>query len=208
MKILALELSSRRGSIALLHESAECFACEFANDRKHSGAFFEKLKEVTDEFDPADRIVVGTGPGSYAGVRIAIAAATGLAAATGAKLIGIPSICALPTETPAYFVIGDARRQAFYYAQIANGDCADGPILCEETELRARIVDLTSPVYCTEPLPMFDQAKLIAPSALLLAGLAQRRPGGQSEAPLEPIYLRDPHITVPKHRRPALFPNV
>lgn len=207
MKILSLELSSRRGSIALLDRGEECFVCEFANDRKHSGAFFEKLKEVTNDSDAAELIVVGTGPGSYAGVRIAIAAAIGLAAATGARLIGIPSFCAIPTDAASYLAIGDARRQSFYYAHIVGGECAEGPTLCSEGELRARIVGLTSPVYASEPLPMFEQAEFRAPSASLLAGLAGRGSHGESKAPLEPIYLREPHITTPKDRGLALFPK-
>lgn len=68
MKILALELSSGRGSLAWLEKDREPFVCSFANDRKHSGLFFENLQRCSRKFGAPDVIVVGLGPGSYAGV--------------------------------------------------------------------------------------------------------------------------------------------
>ena len=77
MKILALELSSGQGSVAWLENDREPFVRIFANDRKHSGLFFENLQLCSRKFGAPDTIVVGLGPGSYAGVRIAIATAVG-----------------------------------------------------------------------------------------------------------------------------------
>src|SRR5437667_10229867 len=78
MKILALELSSASGSIALRNADTEEFFREWPNDRKNSGPFFEYLAEMQKQFGKPDTIVVGLGPGSYAGTRIAISAAIGL----------------------------------------------------------------------------------------------------------------------------------
>ena len=108
MKILALELSTARGSLAWLDADVE-LAREWANDRKNSGAFFENLDHVTKQFGAPEAIVVGLGPGSYAGTRIAISAAIGLQVSSRARLIGFPSICAM--ESAEYCVIGDARRR-------------------------------------------------------------------------------------------------
>src|SRR5438552_10691230 len=113
MKILALELSSARGSVALLDGDKIEFSREWPNDRKNSGPFFEHLAEMWKQFGKPDRIVVGLGPGSYAGIRIAISAAIGLQAACNAQLVGLPSICAIECEANEYCVIGDARRQSF-----------------------------------------------------------------------------------------------
>src|SRR3712207_3184355 len=118
MKVLALELSSSHGSIALSDAGTLCFAAEFANDRKHSGLFFTHLERCVAECGNAERIVVGLGPGSYAGTRITIAAAIGLAAASDAQLLGLPSISALTTDEPEYAVIGDARRQSFFFVRV------------------------------------------------------------------------------------------
>src|SRR4051794_32692442 len=77
VKILALELSSARGSLAWRDGHSE-LAREWANDRKNSGEFFRELAEVQQRCGAAQRIVVGLGPGSYAGTRISISAAVGL----------------------------------------------------------------------------------------------------------------------------------
>ena len=121
MKTMAFELSSRQGSIALMEDDAVSFDQTFANDRKHSGLFFENLRLCVQQFGAPDAIVVGLGPGSYAGVRIAIATAVGLRTAALATLCGVPSICALEVEAREYFVIGDARRQSFFLARVRDG---------------------------------------------------------------------------------------
>src|SRR5438105_503749 len=106
MKILALELSSGQGSIAWLDNDREPFLRFFANDRRHSGLFFQNLQLCSREFGPPHTIVVGLGPGSYAGVRIAIATALGLRAPSPTRLLGLASICGMDTPASEYRVIG------------------------------------------------------------------------------------------------------
>src|SRR6266852_643540 len=138
MKILALELSSGRGSIAWRDDESDPFAVTFSNDRKHSGLFFENLQRCSRQFGAPDLIVVGLGPGSYAGVRIAIAAAVGLRMASAAKLIGLPSICAIDTGASEYCAIGDARRHSFFFARVNEGKLLEGPSLHSAAELEAK----------------------------------------------------------------------
>jgi tRNA threonylcarbamoyladenosine biosynthesis protein TsaB len=204
MKILALELSSVQGSIAWLDGERDPFAVSFSNDRKHSGLFFENLQLTSQQFGAPDLIVVGLGPGSYAGVRIAIAAAVGLRMASGAKLMGVPSICAIDAEAREYCAIGDARRHSFYFARVSAGKLIDGPSLHSAGELEAKIRDTPLPVYASESLAQFPQAIVAFPSARRLGELARDQADEISDSqPLEPIYLREPHITTPKASRPS-----
>jgi tRNA threonylcarbamoyl adenosine modification protein YeaZ len=197
MKILALEMSTAQGSIAWREDGTALFDCRFAADRKHSGAFFENVQLCLERFGRPEQIIVGLGPGSYAGVRIAIATAVGLRSATKGKVTGIPSICALDVEASDYCVIGDARRQSFFFARVEDGQLAEGPILESPGELEARIQKLTLPIYASEWLPRFPVAKLAYPSAGRLAEVV-RLHAGEIDGALEPIYLREPHITVAK----------
>lgn len=201
MKTLALEMSTGQGSIALRSDGAPLFDCTFAADRKHSGAFFENVQLCLQRHGPPQEIVVGIGPGSYAGVRIAIAAALGIRSAIGARLVGIPSISALDVEASDYCVVGDARRQSFFFAKVANGQLVEGPILESETELGARLNRMIVSIYSSEQLAQFSQVKLAYPSAGRLAEIAanRRREIADVES-LEPIYLRAPHITTPKSK--------
>ena len=202
MKILALELSSGQGSIALVEIGEALCHCSFPNDRKDSGAFFENVQLCLRQFGSPGEIVAGLGPGSYAGVRIAVATAIGLRASASAKLLGIPSICALDVEDRDYCVIGDARRQSFYLARVSSGRLIDGPTLMAAEELDMSLTTATMPVYSSERLPRFPLVKLAYPSARRLAELARLQSAEIDHTrPLEPIYLREPHITTPKEPR-------
>lgn len=197
MKTLALEMSTAQGSIAWREDGKALFDGRFAADRKHSGAFFENVQRCLERFGRPEKIIVGLGPGSYAGVRIAIATALGLRTATKAKLAGIPSICALDVETRDYCVIGDARRQTFFFAKVESGKLIEGPILKTAAELEATIKELRLPVYAPEALPQFAVATLAYPSASRLVEIAGIH-ADNIDGALEPIYLREPHITVAK----------
>ena len=61
------------------------------------------------DLEGVGRIVVGTGPGSFAGIRSALAFAQGYALATKCEVLGLPSACALAGEGKIA-VVGDARQ--------------------------------------------------------------------------------------------------
>jgi tRNA threonylcarbamoyladenosine biosynthesis protein TsaB len=200
VKILALELSTARGSLALLDEDVTKVTREWSNDRKNSSAFFENLDAVTEKFGLPDTIIVGLGPGSYAGTRIVISAAIGLQVSSGATLIGFPSISAMESDAQEYCVIGDARRRSFFFARIRANDLVEGPTLFSESELKSKLdaIEIEMPVFTSDSLLQFERAVVRFPSALVLARLAREPQRSFSLPPLEPIYLREPHITMPK----------
>jgi tRNA A37 threonylcarbamoyladenosine modification protein TsaB len=138
-------------------------------------------------------------------VRIAIATAVGLRVSSATKLVGIPSICAIDPAEREYCVVGDARRQSFFFARVTDGSLTEGPSLHSAAEVEQKIVAAGTPVYTSAPLPQFPNVQLAYPSARRLAELARDQieeiPDSRS---LEPIYLREPHITVP---RPHLSPR-
>src|SRR3954464_15015774 len=197
MSILALELSTRRGSLAWRgDESLAGHYLSWPNDRQDSGPFFNYLKAVIAEFGNPDRIVIGLGPGSYAGVRIAIATAIGLAAAAGAsaELLGYPSICATEGAPEVYSVVGDARRQSFFFATVRNRAVVGDYRLLTEHELREELRQLPAevPVFSSDALLQFQpRVEQRHPSAEVLAELAAEERVEFSRPPLEPIYLRE-----------------
>jgi hypothetical protein len=99
-----------------------------------------------------------------------------------------------------YCAIGDARRKSFSFARILKNEVIEGPALFSELELKARLESLhpATPVFSSELLLQFHRAVIGFPSALILARLAKESGRSSCLPPLEPIYLREPHITMPK----------
>jgi tRNA threonylcarbamoyladenosine biosynthesis protein TsaB len=199
MKTLALELSSRRGSLAWVDGEIQ-FAIDWPNDRRNSAKFFENLLAVKRTFGAPATIIVGLGPGSYAGTRIAISAAIGMKFSCDAHLIGWPSICAMESDAHEYCVIGDARRNSFFFSRILRNEVMEGPTLFSGPHLKAKLesLDPAVPVFTAEVLPESGRAVIRFPSALVLARLAEEPRHSFLSPPLEPIYLREPHVTLPK----------
>jgi tRNA A37 threonylcarbamoyladenosine modification protein TsaB len=115
-------------------------------------------------------------------------------------LIGYPSIGAIECDSQEFCAIGDARRKSFFFARILNNEVIEGPTLFSELELKAKLesVEPATPVFSSELLSQFQRSLISFPSALILARLAKESRRSFYLPPLEPIYLREPHITMPK----------
>jgi len=203
MITLAIDTSTTRGGVALLAGGILRLEENFVADRSHSASLFSVLERARALIpgQHLDQVAVGLGPGSYAGVRIAIAAAIGLEFGLGAQLVGIPSAAALETDEPHFLAIGDARRETFYFTRVENGVCREGPLLATESELRARLAGFPElPVFTSVAIPEFPDARIALPCAAKIARIAAEGIGTVMTGDLEPIYLREAHITQPKAR--------
>ena len=60
MKVLALELSTARGSLAWLDDGGDPIERDWPNDRKNSGPFFENLTAIRERFGLPEIIIVAT----------------------------------------------------------------------------------------------------------------------------------------------------
>src|SRR5205807_9218499 len=184
MNILALGHSTAHGSLTWLGDDDFELVREWPIDRKNSGALFENLYAVTKKLGAPETIVVGLGPGSYTGTRIAISAAIGLEATTGAGLAGISSLFALSDEND-FCVVGDAKRASFFLARSCGGLLKSDPELRSEDEMNKRISSVrTIPIYTSDELPQFTSVKRRFPSAKLLCLRAQTAPQNLARAPL------------------------
>ena len=97
----------------------------------------------TEELDLSDvgRIVVGTGPGSFAGVRAAIAFAQGYALGKpSCEVFGLPSPCALAGDGRVA-VVGDARRGLFWIALFDDFEQKGDVFLAGAESLAASVPD-------------------------------------------------------------------
>jgi tRNA threonylcarbamoyladenosine biosynthesis protein TsaB len=124
MTIVALETSSRPPSIAV-RCAERTLALTLEEGRRHAsdllGALESLLAELGVSASSLQVVIVGTGPGSYTGLRVGIATALGLSRGSGAKLQALPSFEALALahleEGERGTVLLDARSRQFYGAQ-------------------------------------------------------------------------------------------
>jgi tRNA threonylcarbamoyl adenosine modification protein YeaZ len=90
--ILAFDTSSSACTAALFDGSGTCIAQrDELIGRGHAERLVPMIAELLDGRS-ADRILVGVGPGSFTGIRVAIAAAHGLAIGWAADLAGMSSL--------------------------------------------------------------------------------------------------------------------
>ena len=93
--LLAFDTSSAACTAALFDGSGECVArADEVIGRGHAERLVPMIAELMDGRS-AMKILVGVGPGSFTGIRVAIAAAHGLAIGWGAKLEGMSSLALL-----------------------------------------------------------------------------------------------------------------
>ncbi|MDC1406110.1 tRNA (adenosine(37)-N6)-threonylcarbamoyltransferase complex dimerization subunit type 1 TsaB [Akkermansiaceae bacterium] len=224
--ILAIETSVPEASIALWSDGAWLFEAEFISDRNHNSMVFEPLAEALALLEGRElsTVLVGTGPGSYSGTRIGIAAAQGLAIAKSCPAAGIGSIAATP---PARSVgvsaahttataIGDARRGLYYISPITASGEAEEPELMDAAVLEQRLASIPDDLLFTldDPtkLGLNDQLQeritRTQPQARLLVdvwlGLDELRRQQLHSKPLAPTYLRAPFTSKAKQGHPLL----
>ena len=109
--ILAFDTSSSACTAALFDGSGACLArADEVIGRGHAERLVPMIGELMDG-RAATRVMVGVGPGSFTGIRVAIAAAHGLAIGWAAELTGMSSLALLaaaapPTDEIAAAVLG------------------------------------------------------------------------------------------------------
>lgn len=160
----------------------------------------ELLPRVLDLLASTDRrlsdvsaIAVGTGPGSFTGLRVAMALAKGLALGLDRPIVGVPSLVAWLERWPdADAAVARAGAREAYL--LARG--ADGPAIVDRDELVRHLAGHRV-VAATELADAFGLADARPPDGgSALARLAAHRlasdPAGDDLSRLEPIYLRAP----------------
>jgi len=206
---LALETSTRTPSLAIARGDRR-FVHTLDSSRAHAADLLPALERLLRESGASPRelalVVVGTGPGSYTGLRVGAATALGLARASGARLCGVPSFEAaayehlLPGEEG--LVLQDARAGELYEARYLRTE--------RHVEVLCAPKVTTAGELATEPLGalvvLADEAALAAaaltgaarphwvrsatPSAPALLELGLARAARGALGSVEPLYLR------------------
>lgn len=187
---LALETSSSHGSLALGNESVVVQAIEFKSGQRPSQALFPALVRIGLPRLKLRRIIVGLGPGSFSGIRVALAAAQGIALAQGVPVIGICSAYSVSMQLPQVTKLGvfaDAKRHEIFCTSFTRGQLDRSTYLISIDHLEEHVSRFTRAISA-EPLKGVPEQ--LYPRAQDLLSIPQDCSGWITEGPLEPIYLR------------------
>jgi len=226
MLTFVLEQSTTQGSAAILRhatcvaESAWQSAGQLGS--RIYGAVSGLLAEARLQPGDIDQYIVGLGPGSYTGLRIALGFINGLAAPAGRPVFGIPSAVAVAANVVArnadattVQVVGDARRERLWVGtfRVANGGgmrqqgafslvdirAAAASLLPEAMLATAEWPRLSSILPDCVPTPerLIREATPPTAAVLGLVGLEWVTAGLASPG-LEPIYLHPAVFTAAK----------
>lgn len=207
-EIIAIETTNPRASVAVVREGMLVFEQHFTSERSHNSQLFAPLGEALKLCSSNLRaLVVGTGPGSYTGARIGIAAAQGIALSRRVPVIGLPSVLAPDLEElPHEFIVcGDARRGKYFMARICKG-LLQGEITLHDgdefTKFHAQ--EAAIPWFSLDAKSPLDLVgiTLTSPSAsrlaLLVSTMTDETIWTLEQQPLEPHYLAAPFVTKAK----------
>jgi tRNA threonylcarbamoyladenosine biosynthesis protein TsaB len=130
VKLLALDTSSLACSVALQIDDAVTWRHE-EQAREHTRLLVPMIEDLLAEAGVAvaalDAVVLGNGPGSFIGMRIATSVAQGLAYGAGVRIVPVSSMLAVAAEvmdtaaTEAVAVCQDAHMDEVYLGLYAVG---------------------------------------------------------------------------------------
>lgn len=208
MNLLAIDTALEACSVGVAIDGRPPVLRSETIGRGHAERLFAMMADAMAEagmaFDRLDRIAVTTGPGSFTGIRVGIAAARGIALVVGCPVVGIGTLALFAAAArdragprPVLAVL-DARRDEIY----AQAFDADGAPLFEP--FAGSAVDVAAHATAdmmlagsgaglvaaamAEPARIVPVAAVPDISALLRLGRAAPPPAG----PPRPLYLRAP----------------
>ncbi len=223
---LAIDTSSDNASLAIVVENRVVAELTWLSQHNHSVELMPNLNQLIEQtktnLGSTTGIVVAIGPGSFNGLRVGVSTAKGLAFSMGIPLVGINTLEAAAYQyaesglpiCPIFNAGSNEIATAIYHKKdnqwlrIVNQHITTVDVLGSKLDNKT--------IICGEPsIPIQDQLKemlgerAIIPSlssrlrrAAFLAELGiKRMETGDYDAPdiLQPIYLRQPPITQPKH---------
>jgi tRNA threonylcarbamoyladenosine biosynthesis protein TsaB len=206
MKILAVEFSSPQRSVAVVEANPPNDPATLSEIIEGPGRITnalplveQALLEAGVEREHINCLAVGIGPGSYTGIRSAIALAQGWQLALEIKLLAIGSVEVIAEQARLMGLRGrtsiviDAQRNEFYVATYEVGEARVqnlaplGLATLAEVQARSHGESIVGP----EVKRWFPSGQIVFPRAGILGRVAATRSDFLCGEKIEPIYLRE-----------------
>ncbi len=224
---LAIDTSTDTASLALVQDGEVLAELTWRCGQNHSTQLLPNLSHLLNQTElslqSASCIIVAKGPGSYNGLRVGISTAKGLAFSLGIPIIGVSTleveayqhaetglpICPIFNAGRGEIATAMYQRKRNKWCQLTAQHITTVETLCSQIT--------TKTIFCGEFVPFMaaqlrkqlkQRAIILPPAAELrrasfLAELGSKRlKAGDYDNPatLQPLYLRGPSITQPRHR--------
>ncbi len=222
MRIVGIESSSRRGSLALLEDERVIASVEHEQPNSHAERLLPMLEQLLAEAgwpkSSLDRLGVGVGPGSFTGLRAGIALAEGLSVGLDRPLWGVGSLLAMARGALAEHpgpccALLDARRNELFaavYDQELVQLCAPVALPIEDLSNFLAVSGVTTVVG--------EVARTLAHGRTLATGSTLELPHArwiavltseldEASSPPEPQYVRGIGATLPALPRSPINPQ-
>jgi len=224
---LAIDTSTDTASLALVHGSQLLAELTWHCGQNHTVELLPQLTHLLNQtkinLHSINCIIVARGPGSFNGLRVGISTAKGLAFSLGIPIVGISTlevdayqhaetglpICPILNAGRGEIATAIYQRKHNEWRQLTAEHIATVEALCSQITTKTIFCGEFIPIIATQLREQLKQRAIIPPSAArvrrasFLAELGLRRlEAGNYDDPvtLQPLYLRRPPITEPKHR--------
>jgi len=224
---LAIDTSTDTASIALVQDGEVLAELTWHCGQNHTVELLPRLTYLLNQtgvnLQSTSCVIVAKGPGSFNGLRVGISTAKGLAFSLGIPIVGISTL-----EVAAYqhaetglpicpvFNAGRGEIATAMYQKKHNKWCqliaehiTTVDALCSQITTKTIFCGEFTPLIATQLRKQLKQRAIIPPSAARLRrasflaelGLQRLKAGSHDNpATLQPLYLRRPPITKPKHK--------
>ncbi|MFC1989684.1 tRNA (adenosine(37)-N6)-threonylcarbamoyltransferase complex dimerization subunit type 1 TsaB [Chloroflexota bacterium] len=224
---LAIDTSTEIASLALVQDGEVLAELTWRCGRNHSIQLLPNLYHLLNQtglsLQSASCVIVAKGPGSYNGLRVGIGTAKGLAFSLSIPIIGVSTleveayqhagrglpVCPIFNASRGEIATARYQMKRNKWYQLTAEHITTVDVLCSQ------ITDKT--IFCGEFVPSIApqlvehlgrKAVILTPAAglrragfLAELGLKRLKAGDcDNVSTLQPLYLRGPSITQPKHR--------
>lgn len=220
MRVLGIETSSRRGSIALYESGSPIVTLSHEELNAHAERLIPLIERALGQAGwsrgAIGRVAVGVGPGSFTGLRVGIALGQGIAVGLGVELVGVGSLRAMAAAVPesvpgTRWALLDARRAELFVAAYDPAGLELSPPRALRPAALGALIDAVSPArmprvlvgevfdaLAVEGAEAFRSLESDLPHAVHVARLGAIAPPAPAE--VEPLYVRDAGATLPAAR--------